>query len=149
MSVVVNSAAVGFGGGGGTVSGGGNGNGDTAPLAFQTVTPNADGVTAISIDRNAGANVWLNPAAGPTQTVNAILNMTDGEAMQINMIGGANSPLWSAWSSGSPLTLGFDPITTFPIVPTSSAQYVAIYLLAQINSTSAKIKLTIGEISTV
>lgn len=108
MAVVTNSVATGVGGGGGGGGGGGmNGNGDTAPLAWQTVTPSGTNTVHISIDRNLGVNVKLKSPADNTQVVDVPLNMTDGEAMEIDLYGGGASGSWTMWSAGAPAVAGY------------------------------------------
>lgn len=105
------------------------GAGTPVVLPWQTVTPNANGTTAVTIDATLGGNVVLNAPVNGTQVINVPTGLSDGGEMQINIVGGGGSGFWTAWSSGTPSTAGwYFPDGVAPTAPATSAEVLPIYI---------------------
>ena len=118
-----------------------NGNGDTAPQAWQTVTPNVSNAVPITMDRNAGTSVVLNAPVDNTQIVNVPSNFLDGQQMVVYMVGGGGSGAWTQWNPGTPTVDGYVFVNSAaPTAPSSSANYVSIYMMKR----GHKIECTLG-----
>lgn len=113
---------------------------------WQTYTPNVSNAVHISLDRNSGPNVMLNSPVDNTQIVDVPLNVSDGQEMQINLVGGGGSGSWTTWSGGAPTTSGFVFLSGFaPTAPGSSANYVPLYVKRR----GFKYEVTTGTSATV
>lgn len=89
-------------------------------LAWQTVTPNVDGTTAIAINWLSGQNVKLDTIKGALQPISAPTNMPDGATMKIRVRGGAfGSGDWSAYTF---------PAGSAPTVSTLTTDVVVVFV---------------------
>jgi hypothetical protein len=103
--------------------------GSSGVLAWQTVTPNPDGTTAVAIDASLGINVTLNAPVNGTQVINVPSNLPDGAEMQINLVGGGGSGFWTAWSSATPSTAGwYFPDGLAPLATATNSEIIPIYV---------------------
>ena len=85
----------------------GTSGGGSAVTNWQTVTPNVNGTSAVTIDWLAGPNVKITAIPGAAQPVSVIANVPDGAEFQINLDNGGFSGLWTTYSTGAPTVAGY------------------------------------------